>query len=563
MKVLESLLLLVLGGIVSVCLYLLYTGTPITPPTAPISKPAVDPDCPDGKCPPKKPRSPRPCPNCPEEDVWKEQGVERISLNISAKVAGPKLPDGTEIHCDYPGNRHKHNIASKGLGCCVFRSLDHAGDWQDVAQVLGMPEWMVKNGIAGGGYPAKVAELIPRISKDRKMPTPDYLQIEDAPEVVLPMLQRACEAGRMPCITYYVSPTGRYGGRRISHMVNLPHFDGKTAAVLDNNYVGEDAYEWMSRDELIRCSAGGGKIWAVIFLAPPPPMPPFNTAGAPPRQAQDEIVSSFPLSRQQAQHCGCPQGCECGCNKGLGCSCPAKPTHMGEGWEWRDYPEKERSQIMLFRHGVQQGVWHIEAGYYRTLLGNAWGPKQAQPPIELPEHVISDRGVQVTQLATQPRYRRNGHTISKQEAINALEELPNDRAKRRLIVISENPAEREQVLADMKSHPSVATLRDNFVVKGYAPDHWHIAKYGFYSKGRPTIQITEPSGKSLWRQDDYKGGPELLAVALRRLQPSYDPAKDPGPNSNPLGGVPWSVPAVGLGVSALLIGARVYARKVV
>lgn len=141
---------------------------------------------------------------------------------------------------------------------------------QNVPALLEFPKWLIQKGIPGGGYPQKVADLIPQIAKDRGMPTPDYIQVEGGD---LEILKLAAKTGRFPCVTYAVSPTGRYSGQRIAHMVNAPAAGagGKWWAVLDNNYVGADAYEWMSESEFARAYAPG---WAVILLNPGPPPPP-------------------------------------------------------------------------------------------------------------------------------------------------------------------------------------------------------------------------------------------------------------------------------------------------
>jgi hypothetical protein len=49
-------------------------------------------------------------------------------------------------------------------------------------------------------------------------------------------------------VTYGYSP--RYKSK-ISHMVDCVHFTDKWAAVLDNNFPGEDQYEWMAPDEFL------------------------------------------------------------------------------------------------------------------------------------------------------------------------------------------------------------------------------------------------------------------------------------------------------------------------
>ncbi len=192
---------------------------------------------------------------------------------------GGKVVDGAAIQCDLPAALQKKNIASRGLGCCVFRSLDHAAHWQNVPALYDFPEWLVHEGIAGGGYPQKVDALIPRISAARQLPAPDYIQVESAD---LEILKLACRTGRMPCITYCQSATGRYGpGARIAHMVNLVAAgigngpDGKGwYVILDNNFPGEQNYEWLSESEFLRTYLCGRTGWCVILLSPPPPPVP-------------------------------------------------------------------------------------------------------------------------------------------------------------------------------------------------------------------------------------------------------------------------------------------------
>lgn len=235
------------------------------------------PDCPDGKCPvppaPKRPGpnppptpepKPKPDPKPPRPKPWGEP----LPAPVGASVGGRIHPDGTEIACDLPNSLHRRNIESKGLGCCVFRSIDHAANWQNVLCLDRMPEWMAKSGIAGGGYPSKVAQLIPRCAKDRGAPVPEFIQVEG---MDLDVLKAASRSGRMMSVTYSRSPTGRYGGQQIAHMVNLVHADDKHFVILDNNYPGDSKYEWLTPEEFKRTYAPG---WAVILLSPPPPPPP-------------------------------------------------------------------------------------------------------------------------------------------------------------------------------------------------------------------------------------------------------------------------------------------------
>lgn len=234
---------------------------PANPP-APLVRPLPLPD---------KGPGPRPEPKRPRRPWGPFRGAP-----VGAHVGGPVHPDGTEIQCDLPPELHRENVASKGLGCCVFRSLDHAAAWQGVEALRGFPEWMIAKGIPGGGWPEKVDELIPRIARDRGLPVPEFLQVEGTD---LSIARQALESGRMVCITYSHSPSGRYAGRRISHMVNAVHGDAQGRwCVLDNNYVEPRgaAYEWLTAEEMRGAATGSKKLWAIILLAPPPPPPPRN-----------------------------------------------------------------------------------------------------------------------------------------------------------------------------------------------------------------------------------------------------------------------------------------------
>jgi hypothetical protein len=181
----------------------------------------------------------------------------------------------TEIQVDLPESMHKRNVSSRNQGCCVFRSLHHAALWQNVPALVGFPEWLQQKGLTGGGYSGNVRERITAICKERGVPEPEYIQIEGGKAEDLELLRLACATGRLVSVTYRRSPTGRYGGGNIAHMVNVPHCDQQFVAVLDNNYIGATNYEWMSPEEFIRvCNPRG--FWAVILLAPPPPPPPRN-----------------------------------------------------------------------------------------------------------------------------------------------------------------------------------------------------------------------------------------------------------------------------------------------
>lgn len=200
---------------------------------------------------------------------------EEIDTDTDASVGGKVAPDGkTEIQIDLPAALHLKNVGgSDGAGLCVFTSISHSARWCNVGLLADFRDWMKK--YPGGGYPTKVDQKIAQIAKEKGVTPPSYLNVEGGKEI-LDVLRAACASGRMPGVTYSFSPTKRYGGQKIAHMVSLVHLDDKHACVLDNNFPGIDKYEWMSVEEFLRTFTGGRSGWAVILLDPGPPPLPWN-----------------------------------------------------------------------------------------------------------------------------------------------------------------------------------------------------------------------------------------------------------------------------------------------
>ena len=189
---------------------------------------------------------------------------------------GTTGPNGKEILCDVPEQLRKENIASKGLGCCVFRSIDYASIYHSLPQLRDFPEWMVQNRIEGGGYPEKVDKLIPKICQDRGLPVPDYVQHTGGD---IQFLWSGMKGNRICCVTYAGSDMHYRQG--IDHMVCIVYMDqpgtpGGLVCVLDNNFPNNGQLVWMSEQEFTpRWKARGGG-WAIAFLAPPPPPVPHT-----------------------------------------------------------------------------------------------------------------------------------------------------------------------------------------------------------------------------------------------------------------------------------------------
>lgn len=283
------LLALLVGGVL--CWYYFEHRQPQRPARAPTPPATPKPNPPK----PKKPR--RPCPGpCPPRDESQESRdesqtkskVERQGPRANQKIFGSGLstldsrlsgrpaeggrvsPDGAvELVCDLPASERKKNIASKGLGCCVFRSIDYAARWQQVPELYDLPEQLVEAGIPGGGYPEKVDQVMARFA-----PGASYLQDTSGDADIL---EAILKTGRLPCVTYNGHDC-HYSGM-IAHMVCLPYFDRESgwACISDNNYPENSEFVWMSPNEFLkRWKGGGGSGWVFALLAPPPSLPPHN-----------------------------------------------------------------------------------------------------------------------------------------------------------------------------------------------------------------------------------------------------------------------------------------------
>lgn len=193
-----------------------------------------------------------------------------LLVAVGASIGGDQTPDGLPAQIIFPLEQRLHNTGGRdGAGLCVFTSIEHSARWQNVPQLVGFQKWMTSR--PGGGHPQKVDQMIEAICKERGLPKPSYIQVQNGD---LEVLKQACESGRMPAITYCVSATGRYGGKRVAHMISLIHCDGKWFGCLDNNM--EKEIEWLNEAEFKKTYTGMGGGWCVILLSAGSPPDPKN-----------------------------------------------------------------------------------------------------------------------------------------------------------------------------------------------------------------------------------------------------------------------------------------------
>jgi hypothetical protein len=186
--------------------------------------------------------------------------------------------NGENITCDLPGSQQFKNIGSKlgdHAGMCVFTSIEMAALHAGLEQMRGWRDWCAAN-YTGGGWPERVDELLDAWFKHKNLNPIPYIQYEGKnPETILDLCEKT---GRMAGITYGYSP--RYGGP-IQHMTDCVMFKSDYGVVLDNNFIGEDRYEWVTRKELIRRTIYPNRTaWVFVWLSPGPPPSPKNKKGA-------------------------------------------------------------------------------------------------------------------------------------------------------------------------------------------------------------------------------------------------------------------------------------------
>jgi hypothetical protein len=272
--------------------------------------------------------------------------------------------------------------------------------------------------------------------------------------------------------------------------------------------------------------AVGGAVLAALLLAAAHSLAGWGPAGcAAVRSAPSYPVVITPASyppvtiqkptKVDTKACPCSPACVCGCNQGHPCRCKVTVTPAKAAPKASPAPERKPAQDWR-TSGVQRS------------------PDEAQAP----------------------SYRRNGRPCTREEARRAVQgAITDDSAWLRVTAVGLPDA----VKADWATSPLLAEARTKALFQAYKSDDPIIAGLGF----RPGLYVQSPDGKVLHRQDDYRGA-AALAQAIRKADPSYDPAKDPDLNKPPvpppspaLPALPFNLTPTHLGL-LLLGGAVVY-----
>lgn len=230
----------------------------------------------------------------------------------------------------------------------------------------------------------------------------------------------------------------------------------------------------------------------------------------------------------------------------------------GAGFEWRSFPDGN-DELSLWKDGVQIGNYRVsENKYYPHLAPGIWGDPCPLPYPPPPEVVTPGKreadgtlnfGLDRSHMLAGGKHLLGGKEVSKEQLLQALGKpnLPDDSQWLSLTIIGPE-ASRQQVVHDLHSSPLLVPWKDRLKVHDYPPDHWAVRDAGFVTTGNPTIYCQASDGTVLHRQDVYRG-PEALAEALRKADPTYNPERDPDLNK-PLSKVP---PWVWIGGTVLVI----------
>jgi hypothetical protein len=137
-------------------------------------------------------------------------------------------------------------------------------------------------------------------------------------------------------------------------------------------------------------------------------------------------------------------------------------------------------------------------------------------------------GCRMDKVSKEEKCTVNGVDVSKRRLKQALQAggtVPDDSAKLSLTLIG-NAEDRTKARNDLYKGDYKEFL-DHVVIQEYDPTDVMVAKYGFATKGNPTVYLQRPDNPvPLWHEDDYKG--KQTWDAVRKADPLYDPSKDPG-----------------------------------
>lgn len=418
---------------------------------------------------------------------------------------GPPVWKNTEIQCDMPMNQYSRNsVGTDGRGLCVFASISHSARFQNIELLKDMLKYMEKH--PGGGYPKKVDNMIKQIAEENNHPIPDYIQIEGSGKEVAELVALATLTRRMVCVTWGTDDA-RYKGQKIAHMVNCVYLGDQYACILDNNYPSE--YLWCTRKEFeyrIEVSPYPySTAWAIIFLAPPPPMPPKNLIGNCWGQEPGPAVSRATIT-----------------------------VKVDDSNAIISVNGKQTSQKGLVR---EYYTTELSPGTYKYTVVCTWPSGEQQTKFLMispgkaftleftssPKFSLLDFGVDVDKLSNRLQVTLSGNLVSMN---NAKSRLKDDRDIPTFVILAKNIELRNRVVQEAAS-----IVGSNYHIQAYLLTDWPNENNLYKVTSDCCILIQQFDGTVLARRDYINKNDISLVVEtaneqLRKPGP-YDPNKDP------------------------------------
>lgn len=135
------------------------------------------------------------------------------------------------------------------------------------------------------------------------------------------------------------------------------------------------------------------------------------------------------------------------------------------------------------------------------------------------------------------RYYCNSRACSRSEAFQRLSEasLVDDTGKAFLTIVGDE-AMRKQVLADIDSSSALREFKGKLHVNAYAPDDWHVKQIGLQPGITYQTALKDQEHNVVPVEFRFRAyaGDAALAEAIRKVDPKYQPDKDPDPTKKPI-----------------------------
>lgn len=154
------------------------------------------------------------------------------------------------------------------------------------------------------------------------------------------------------------------------------------------------------------------------------------------------------------------------------------------------------------------------------------------------------KGVNETEMCRHERFTRNGKNISYEEYKDGITKgtIADDSAKAYVSVWAKDSTVRARAVEQLKKDPAlwseIESKCHHWWGEAANPSSFHATDWrsgaSLYcvDRGEPCVLVQDPTGKVLWRADNFNGDTTDMLKALRKVDPKnpYNPDLSPGPH---------------------------------